>query len=121
MNFFYAILAWAIIGGGIYWYYTSSQETIAGLNRNLATAIDAATQCETTLEQKIEDIRKEELANKNLDRRLKESEKDKVQLQRILKEHDLTKLAMAKPGLIESRINEAVKRSNEEISDLTNN
>ena len=47
------------------------------------------------------------------------SEQNREELIRIFQEHDLTRLAMAKPGLIETRINEGTREAFSRLESIT--
>lgn len=108
-----AILA---LGVGGYLYYLESQRTIQGLRadlqtqQNLVNAFEFRQQEQTraidTLELKLETttLSLNELAEKN--------NLIQIEMNRyldIFSRHDLTRLAAAKPGLIETRINKGTK------------
>ena len=62
---------------------------------------------------------KQRVANDNLTRRNKEIEAEKNSYLQVFKKHDLTKLATAKPGLIETRANAATDKIFKVIEDET--
>jgi hypothetical protein len=55
----------------------------------------------------------------DLEDRLQASTESLTELRRLLQEHDLTRLALEKPGLIERRINDATDRNFNDIEQLT--
>lgn len=118
---FYLLLTWLLIAGGAWYYYNNTQETIATLTQNNTQLQSSVESLKLEAEKAKEEQVKQEEANKRLSSRLLLAEKDSDKLTKVLREHDLTKLAIAKPGLIEIRINNAVKKSNEELIELTSN
>jgi len=104
--------------GGAYAYYQvtiSKYETsIARLESNNKTLKDNNTTLQQTAdsnaarveelikEQKVSQEQVQELTNRN-----QELYEEKKKYMRIFSDHNLTRLARAKPGLIESRINKA--------------
>jgi len=55
-----------------------------------------------------------------LEQEKNESEREVNKLRDTFARHDLDNLALAKPGLIESRVNKATKRVKEDLINLTN-
>ncbi len=54
-----------------------------------------------------------------LEKEKNESEREVNQLRNTFARHDLDNLALAKPGLIESKVNKAVKRITKDLIELT--
>ena len=116
----------AVVGAGAYGYHTleigKRETTIAQLERNNTTLAENALRLETALET---ETTSRELAENNLKVQLeavgKLTEKNtKMQAEMddylsIFKRHDLTRLARAKPGLVEPRINNGTKKVFEQI------
>ena len=117
----YTIVIYIAISLGGYWYYTSTQATILELNTNNALLSSAnATQMVV-----INDLQEEKEADHEayleLDGRLKASVTYQDKLHRILQKHNLTRLATAKPGLIERRINDATNELYKTLESDTSN
>ena len=116
----------AVVGAGAYGYHTleigKRETTIAQLERNNTILAENALRLETALET---ETTSRELAENNLKVQLeavgKLTEKNtKMQAEMddylsIFKRHDLTRLARAKPGLVEPRINNGTKKVFEQI------
>ena len=114
------LLAIGIAGGG-YLYYINTQDTISKLtaeNTILVLAVQSSEQTITILEE--EAVANEE-AYSALEYRNKISEEYQDELLEILHKHDLTKLATAKPGMIEKRINEGTKKVFDDLESATSN
>lgn len=107
------IAAVAVLATGsyiLYLQYDKAQAEIATLN----SAIDA--QRATTEEYKTQ-LEIQTQALKDLSDKSNKLEGDVRRYLDIFKRHDLTKLATAKPGLIEPRINKATKEVFDAIED----
>jgi len=105
------VLIGIILGGGIigYLYYTNTQAELIELREyNMAMELQVKTQNETIdkMSKQYEQQAKAlgELTSKNA-----EIEKEMTRYLDIFRRHNLSKLAAAKPGLIEPRVNNATK------------
>tara|TARA_A100001234_G_scaffold187710_1_gene172505 strand:- start:587 stop:970 length:384 start_codon:yes stop_codon:yes gene_type:complete len=105
------VLFGVILAGGIvgYLYYTNTQAELVELREyNMAMELQVATQNETIdkMSKQYETQAKAlgELTSKNA-----EIEAEMSRYLDIFRRHDLSKLAAAKPGLIEPRVNNATK------------
>lgn len=119
----YAILiVLGLLGGAVYgvkYYYDDTQQTIATLNQaNASYKAVVDSQTNAIKEMKANAERQQELISK-LNNDLSKAEEDVDRLRHTLSNHDLTLLASKKPGLIESRINNAVKELFEDIESIT--
>ena len=105
------VLIGIILGGGIigYLYYTNTQAELTELREyNMAIELQVKTQNETIdkMSKQYEQQAKAlgELTSKNA-----EIEAEMTRYLDIFRRHNLSKLAAAKPGLIEPRVNNATK------------
>ena len=105
------VLFGVILAGGIvgYLYYTNTQAELVELREyNMAMELQVATQNET-----IDKMSKQyETQAKALGELTSKNAKIEAEMSRyldIFRRHDLSKLAAAKPGLIEPRVNNATK------------
>ena len=105
------VLFGVILAGGLvgYLYYTNTQAELIELREyNMAMELQVATQNETIdkMSKQYETQAKAlgELTSKNA-----EIEAEMSRYLDIFRRHDLSKLAAAKPGLIEQRVNNATK------------
>ena len=108
----YAIIAAVFLvtvgGGGFYIKYLHNQAEIAQLeNIVLATA---AEKSEVVINRLVEESVDNQLAYERLNDRWNRAEEYQKELLVLLRDHDLTALATAKPGLIERRINDATEK-----------
>jgi len=104
MNQFYIGII-LVLGLGCYWLYTEN-ETLKENNAQLEVGI--ATQ-EKTIESLQNDFALQGQSLQELTAKNNEIELEMNRYLDIFKRHNLTKLAAAKPGLIEKRVNKATK------------
>ena len=94
-----------MLGLGCYWLYTENQ-TLKENNAQLVMGIETQ---EKTIESLKNDFALQGEALGTLQAKNNEIELEMNRYLDIFKRHNLTKLAAAKPGLIESRANKATK------------
>lgn len=106
-----------ILGGGSYWLYNENQ-TLSANNIKLELAVEEQKAAIESIRESYEQQGKslQNLMNKNAQI---EAEKDRYL--DIFRRHNLDKLALAKPGLIEKRINNATASVFEEIENDSKN
>lgn len=105
--------------GGAYWYYTSTQAKIALLQKNNVALELQAEVNEATIKGLKSAVMFQEKAYNNLANDMGEAEQEKAELIKIFQEHDLTKLSIAKPNLIENIINEGTRNTFSELESIT--
>ena len=110
------ILAMLLAFGGYYWI---SEKRISTLTENNAKLTIAAQTNQETIDKLEEDNQAYEVANKELQLKYREAEKYGDELSKKLREHDLTRLTLRKPGLIEKRVNDATQKVFEELESST--
>ena len=116
------IFVLAIIGGvgyGAYAYYQDTQQRIATLQQNNAKLETVAKTNETTINSLKESQEKFATLNKELQDNLNEAERYGDELRKKLHKHNLTRLSIKKPGLIEKRINDGTQKLFDNIESLT--
>ena len=116
------LLVLGIIGsavGGAYFYYQDTQERIATLQENNAKLEMVAKNTQATLDSFQADYERVSGLNNELQENLKEAETYKDQLINQLQDHDLSRLSLKKPGLIETRINNGTRKVFEDIESIT--
>jgi hypothetical protein len=102
----------AVVLGGFYWYYQSSQATIAQLNKDNAT-LSASLAIQTQTINSLQENTK--LANEQLritNNSLSEARQQNRQLVDRLGRHEIGALAVSKPELVERAINNATAQAN---------
>lgn len=95
------------VGAGGYFYYVDTQERIATLRENnakLEVAVQTAEESINTLQETMAKVAE---ANQQLQADLQKAEQYGDELQSKLRRHNLTALALKKPGLLEGKMNGA--------------
>jgi len=122
------VLLLIIVGMGLVgrWYYYDTQAHIEQLNQNIATLRANQAQLEQaiatsneTIERQQRDAEQFELANNALREQLQEAEAYSDDLASKLRNHNLTVLTAQRPGLIETRVNNATARLFDEMEIIT--
>lgn len=110
----YMFLAlFGVLGGvfyGGYSYYKDTQARISQLTANNATLKAANKTNEATISELRENVELQQQLTQDLQKNLQEAEVYQDKLIGQLRKHDLTKLSLRKPGLIETRINDGTKK-----------
>jgi len=128
-----ALLKWvAIVGsiaatvGGVYWYVTSTQQRLVELGAQIEQAEEQNRQTEEELsaaQQTIQQMLRDSEALRRREQILREemtrAEDRSTELLNLLRDHDLTKLTRARPGLIERRINDGTEDVFEDLRNIT--
>jgi len=116
------IIVLGLVGGsvyGAYYYYKDTQHRIQVLTENTAKLELAKQLQDDTINTMIEDREEFAKLNKELQINLDAANDYKDNLINKLRKHDLSKLSLKKPGLVEKKINNGTKnlfRSLEVIS-----
>lgn len=121
----YAVLAIVAIlataGTGAFVYVSSLQEKVATLQVNNSKLEAAVRTQQETIKRVQEDAAKFQQLNTELQGQLQAAESGLDSLRKTLADHDLTKLVLAKPGLIETRINNATNEIFKQLYNDTSN
>ena len=107
-----------VVYGGWY-YYKDTQARIAILTENSAKLEQATNTQKQTIDTLVEDAEKYRELNKELNTKLEAANEYKNKLIGKLRKHDLAKLSMQKPGMVEKRINNGTKRLFKSFEELT--
>ena len=113
------ILLFSSIAGGGYFYYTDTQARISQLQENNAQLKIAVETNEKTIEGMEERAEISAQLSQALAEKLQVSEASRNRLIEVFGKHDLTRLALRKPGLIESRINNGTKKAFDDIESVS--
>jgi predicted TPR repeat methyltransferase len=103
------------------WYYKDTQERMGVLRENAAKLEVAVRANEEALAATQADAARNAALNLELQTKLQVSEKYGDELRATLQKHNLTMLALKKPGLIEQRMNDATKKLLDDITADTAN
>ena len=119
----YALLFILVILGGVgygaYYYYKDTQARIAILTENSAKLEQAASAQKQTIATLIADAAKFQELNKELNIKLNKANDYKDTLIDKLRKHNLAKLSLKKPGLVEKKINSGTKKLFESFEKLS--
>ena len=107
------------VGYAGYSYYLWSQETIGTLRENNVKLVLAAETLQNTVDSMVADAEKNEQLNKNLTKRLQQSQKHLDKLRNVFAKIDLTMEALTNANGLEERVDNAVARLLKKIEDET--
>lgn len=107
--------------GGAYMYYKDTQNRLQVAAENLARAETAARANQIALDELVSANIQNELRIQELNVELSSANDYKNELIGKLRRHNLTALTMQKPGLIETRVNNASRAILEELEATTSN
>ena len=122
MKIYILVVVMGLVGGvvyGGYYYYKDTQERIGILTDNYAKRVVAKQAQENTINTLIADRDKFQSLNNELQSKLDEAHVYRDTLIDKLRKHDLAKLSLQKPGLVETRINNGTKRLFRELEELS--
>lgn len=100
-------------------YYRDTQKRISALQQNNAKLEVAVQSKETALNEMTANFEKQSRLNKELSGKLEDAEKDQDDLRSKLQKHDLTRLSIGKPGMMEKRINDDTKKLFSDFESIT--
>jgi chromosome segregation ATPase len=107
------------VGYGAYYYYKDTQARIAILTENSAKLEQATNTQKQTINTLVEDAEKYRELNKELNTKLEAANEYKNKLIGKLRKHNLAKLSLQKPGLVEKKINRGTKKLFESFEKLS--
>ena len=116
------ILVLGVVGGagyGAYYYYTDTQARIATLTENSAKLEQATSTQKQTIDTLVADAAKFQELNRELNTKLEAANEYKDTLIDKLRKHDLAKLSLKKPGLVEKKINAGTKKLFESFEEIS--
>jgi len=105
--------------GGAYFYFTWTQNKIEKLNATVQVLTMQNEVNQVTIKNLKAASKFNEKSLTDMSKRASQAEKYKEEVIRLFQEHDLTKLSIAKPGLIERRINEGTKNAFDDLESIT--
>ena len=113
LKIYVLIVVLGLVGGSVYgawYYYQDSQERIRILTENSAKLETAKKMQDATINAMIEDREKFAELNKELQENLSKANVYKDVLIGKLRKHNLAKLSLRKPGLVEKKINNGTRK-----------
>jgi len=113
------LLLFGSLAGGGFFYYQDTQKTIATLRDNNAKLEMVAETNLATINQMKADAEAAKMRMEELNVRAREAEQYQDELISKLRRHNLTALALQKPGMIETRVNNAVGKLAKELEEYT--
>ena len=122
IKIYFLIVVLGLVGGVVYggwYYYKDTQTRIAILTENSAKLEQATNTQKQTIDTLVEDAEKYRELNKELNTKLEAANEYKNKLIGKLRKHNLAKLSMQKPGLVEKKINNGTKKLFESLEKLT--
>ena len=122
LKIYILIIVVGLVGGvvyGGYYYYKDTQSRIQTLTENSARLEAVTKEQDNTINVLVKDQQKFEELNIELQAKLDKANEYKDVLIGKLRKHDLAKLSMQKPVLIEKRINNGTKKLFQSLEDLT--
>jgi hypothetical protein len=108
-----------IICGIAYLYYNDTQNKIKLLVEENSVLTYANQTNLNTIQRLQDDMLRTEIETNNLRQRMEQAEEYQRGLISQLQRHNLVALALARPGLIETRINDATEQLFKDFSDIT--
>ena len=100
-------------------YYRDTQKRISTLQQNNAKLEVAVQSKEAALNEMTATFEKQARLNKELSGKLEDAEKYQDDLRSKLQKHDLTRLSIGKPGMMEKRINDDTKKLFSDFESIT--
>ena len=122
LKIYILILVLGILGGvgyGAYYYYMDTQARIAILTENSAKLEQAANTQKQTIDTLVADAKKYGELNRELNTKLEAANDYKNTLIDKLRKHNLAKLSLKKPGLVEKKINAGTKKLFESFEEIS--
>ncbi len=122
LKIYILIIVLGLLGGvgyGAYYYYKDTQARIATLTENSAKLEQATSTQKQTIDTLIADAKKYQELNKELNIKLEAAHNYKNTLIDKLRKHNLAKLSLKKPGLVEKKINRGTKKLFESFEKLS--
>ena len=122
LKIYMLIVVVGLVGGVVYagyYYYKDTQSRIQTLTENNAKLETAKAIQDQTIETLIADREKFDKLNKELQVKLEKANDYKNTLIDKLRKHDLSKLSLKKPGLVEKKKNNGTKKLFRSLESLT--
>ena len=115
----YGVALVGILGAGAYFYFDYTQNKMAELNDTIGALNSELASAEATIEGLKSAARFNQKAYTKLETRATVAEQEVSSIQKVFQNHDLTRLATEKPGLIEGIINDGTREALDDLESLT--
>ena len=122
LKIYILIVVLGLVGGVVYggwYYYKDTQARIQTLTENSAKLEIAASAQKNTIDTLMADAKKYAELNSQLQTKLEKANDYKNTLIGKLRKHNLAKLSMQKPGLVEKKINRGTQKLLESFESIT--
>ena len=122
LKIYILILVVGLLGGvlyGGYYYYKDTQARIAVLTENSAKLEQATNTQKQTIDTLVADAAKFQELNRELNTKLEAANDYKNTLIDKLRKHNLAKLSLKKPSLVEKKINAGTKKLFESFEEIS--
>ena len=122
LKVYIGIIVFGLVGGvvyGGYYYYKDTQARIQILTENNSKLEVAAQTQNQTIDTLVQDAQKYASLNNELQSRLDSANDYKNELIGKLRKHDLARLSLQQPGLVEEKINNGTQRLFETFANIT--
>ena len=122
LKVYIGIIVFVLVGGvvyGGYYYYKDTQARIQILTENNSKLEVAAQTQNQTIDTLVQSAQKYASLNNQLQSRLDSANDYKNELIGKLRKHDLARLSLQQPGLVEEKINNGTKRLFEKFENIT--
>ena len=122
LRIYILIVVIGLVGGVVYggwYYYKDTQARIQVLTENSAKLEIAATTQKNTIDTLMADAKKYAELNSELQKKLEKANDYKNTLIGKLRKHNLAKLSMQKPALVEKKINNGTKKLLKSFESIT--
>ena len=122
LKVYIGIIVFGLVGGvvyGGYYYYKDTQARIQILTENNSKLEVAAQTQNQTIDTLVQDAKKYASLNNELQSRLDSANDYKNELIGKLRKHDLARLSLQQPGLVEEKINNGTQRLFETFENIT--
>ena len=122
LKVYIGIIVFGLVGGAVYggyYYYKDTQARIEILTENNSKLEVAAQTQNQTIDTLIQDAQKYASLNNELQSRLDSANDYKNELIGKLRKHDLARLSLQQPGLVEEKINNGTQRLFETFENIT--
>jgi phosphotransacetylase len=102
------------------WYIDRLQDNISTLKANSVILETQIKEQNEAIQKHLKNAEKLQQANNKLSSQNAETQREVTKLRQTFAKHDLDRLAIAKPQLIENTINRAVVKLKEDLIEITN-